>query len=169
MHDERAQATPHLQPTPDANRYEAANLRRAGLEDVPALTALYREAREGQTETQESVAAWLGQGGCLILEDESGSLLCALRWREAPPGWEVDRVATLPGARGNNYGRWLMTKLEALAIRSNIPTLSLSLERPDADLLAYYQRMGYRVVEGGTSAQLTKKVGGIWQYQGRNA
>lgn len=161
------------QPAPPAYsapaRYEAASLRRAGLEDLSALTVLYREARQGSGETRESMASWLDRGGSLILQEADGTLLCALRWREGREGWEVDRVATLPRARGQNYGRWLMTKLEALAIRSNIPTLSLTLEEPDSDLLAYYQRMGYRVTGHDTSrVELKKRVGGMWQYKGRN-
>lgn len=149
-------------------RYEAAKLRRAGLEDIPALTALYSQARE-IAETREQMAGWLDRGGCLVLQDTDGTLLCALRWREVPGGWEVDRVATLPKARGQNYGRWLMTKLEALAIRSNIPTLSLALEAPESELLAYYQRMGYQVVrEDKGRVDLRKRVGGMWQYKGRS-
>lgn len=153
---------------PDAlpDRYEAAKLRRAGLSDLPALTALYRKARPGETETLASMSGWLGRGGSLVLQEASGSLLCALRWREAGNGWEVDRIATDPETRGQGYGRWLMTKLEALAIRSNIPTLSLTLSAPEADLLAYYRRMGYQIVsQSGERVELEKRVGGMWQYK----
>lgn len=150
-------------------RYEAASLRRAGPQDLSALTALYHQARDGGAETRETMASWLDRGGSLVLQDADGTLLCALRWREGHEGWEVDRVATLPRARGQNYGRWLMTKLEALAIRSNIPTLSLTLEAPEGDLLAYYQRMGYRVTaQDASRVALQKRVGGMWQYKGRS-
>jgi hypothetical protein len=57
-----------------------------------------------------------------------------------------------------------MTKVEALAIRTNIPTLTLVLDEVREDLLAYYQRMGYSVVmQDKRSATLSKRVGGIWQ------
>lgn len=110
--------------------------------------------------------AWLDHGGSLVLQSAKGDLLCALRWRETEDGWEVDRIATRPEARGQGYGRWLMTKLEALAIRSNIPTLSLTLLEPEADLLAYYGRMGYQVTEQEAArVELKKRVGGVWQYK----
>jgi GNAT superfamily N-acetyltransferase len=147
-------------------RYEAAQLRWAGLSDIPALTDLYRTAHENPQETPESLLEWLSRGGALILQDAEGRLLCALRWREADEGWEIDRIATLPQARGQNYGRWLMTKLEALAIRNNIATLTLTLASPETDLLAYYKRMGYQTVEQGDGEiQLQKRVGGMWQYK----
>lgn len=149
-----------------ADRYEAAKLRWAGLADLPALTTLYHKARQDEQELPGDMAGWLDRGGGLVLQESDGTLLCALRWREAGDGWEVDRIATLPQARGQNYGRWLMTKLEALAIRSNIATLSLTLTSPDEDLLGYYQRMGYQVTEqSGARVALQKRVGGVWQYK----
>lgn len=150
----------------EADRYEAAKLRWAGRDDAPALVALYGDARRSQPETVSGMLEWLEHGGGLILESAGGELLCALRWREAADGWRVDRVATRQGARGQGYGRWLMTKLEALAIRRNIPTLTLALEAPDDDLLHYYQRMGYQVTKSSAEElTLQKRVGGMWQYK----
>ena len=151
-------------PTPS---FESANLRQTTLKDTEALVQLYNRAREGGAETPESMSGWLESGGGLLLEDASGNLLCALRWREEGRGWRVDRIATLPKARGQNFGRWLMTKVEALAIRTNIPTLTLTLDEVRDDLLHYYERMGYRVLEQGESeVTLEKQVGGTWQYKG---
>lgn len=170
MSNDIAQSVTHPPLGTDADRYEAAKLRRAGLEDIAALIALYHRAREESTETQESMSGWLDRGGSLVLQDADGTLVCALRWREGQHGWEVDRVATLPRTRGRSYGRWLMTKLEALAIRSNIPTLNLTLKNPDAELLAYYQRMGYQMTDKNAAhVELQKRVGGVWQYKGRNS
>jgi len=149
--------------------YEAARLRWATLDDAPRLTDLWRAAYP-EDDTHE-VAAWLEHGGALTLEDRSGRLLAALRWREEGAGWRVDRVATRPEARGQGYGRWLATKVEALAIRKNVPFLLMSLPAADATQLAYYERMGYRVVEEparngapqGGPRTLRKVVGGVWQ------
>ena len=147
--------------------FESANLRQTTLKDTEALVQLYNHAREGGEETEASMLGWLESGGGLLLEDASGNLLCAIRWREEGRGWRVDRIATLPKARGQGFGRWLMTKVEALAIRTNIPTLTLTLDEVRADLLHYYERMGYRVLEQGESeVTLSKQVGGMWQYQG---
>lgn len=145
--------------------YEAARLRWATLGDVDRLVRLFAAARPAEAETREGMLRWLEQGGGLLLEDAEGRLLCALRWREEDGGWRVDRIATLPDERGQGYGRWLMTKVEALAIRYNVPELKLTLERDD--LVSYYRRMGYRL-EGGEAAppfQLRKRVGGTWQVQ----
>jgi GNAT superfamily N-acetyltransferase len=148
--------------------YEAAHLRSAEFKDVPELLGLYKVAL-GKAESEDELIRWLERGGALVLENAEGKMLCALRWREeanseGQDGWRVDRVATIPEARGQGFGRWLMTKVEALAIRTNIPTLTLVLDEVREDLLAYYQRMGYSVVTQDTrSATLSKRVGGIWQ------
>lgn len=140
-----------------SEKYEAAKLRWASLADAQLLAGLYGERAEG-------VLAWLERGGGLILESAEGELLAALRWREEGEGWRVDPVATRPEARGQGYGRWLMTKLEALAIRANIPTLTLRLEHPDDEVLRYYRRMGYLSAEPG-DCELHKRVGGTWQVK----
>ncbi len=147
-------------------RHARARLRWAGLDDVPALCVLFHAARPDQTFEEAEMAGWLEHGGAIVLE-ASGRPLAALRWREEGPGWRVDPVASLPEERGKGYGRWLMTKVEALAIRTNIPTLTLDL--PSADDLPYYRRMGYRLLraDGGeaASATMVKRVGGTWQVQ----
>jgi GNAT superfamily N-acetyltransferase len=156
-----------IQDTKQTEPYEAARLRWAEFKDTDKLIALYNAARKTHDETSESMGAWLESGGALMQENSSGEILCAVRWRECPNGWQVDRIATRPDARGQGYGRWLMTKVEALAIRSNIPTLNLILDEARDDLLHYYQRMGYYVHEQNTdSLQLQKRVGGVWQYKG---
>lgn len=77
-------------------------------------------------------------------------------------GWRVEAIATLPTHRGRGFGRWLMTHLEASAIRGNVPFLALRLDDPE--LLTYYRRLGYRQVQDG-SLDLRKRVGGTWQTQ----
>ncbi len=155
--------------------YEAAQLRWATLADAPRLVELWRAAYPD--DDAQDVAAWLEHGGALVLEDRMGRLLAALRWREEGAGWRVDRVATRPEARGQGYGRWLATKVEALAIRKNVPFLLLSLPEADAGQLAYYERLGYRVTEessrnGAPRAahrHLRKVVGGVWQRKATGA
>jgi GNAT superfamily N-acetyltransferase len=162
-HDFPAHPTAH-----PGQAYEAAHLRSAEFKDVPELLELYKVAL-GKAEGEDELTGWLERGGALVLENAEGKMLCALRWREeanreGQDGWRVDRVATIPEARGQGFGRWLMTKVEALAIRTNIPTLTLVLDEVREDLLAYYQRMGYSVVtQDQRSAILSKRVGGIWQ------
>jgi GNAT superfamily N-acetyltransferase len=143
--------------------YEAAHLRYAEFRDIHELLSLYKVALD-KAVTEDEMMHWLEGGGALVLENADGKMLCALRWREEDEGWRVDRVATIPEARAQGFGRWLMTKVEALAIRNNIPTLTLTLDETRDDLLHYYQRMGYSVVnQGQKTILLTKRVGGTWQ------
>lgn len=143
--------------------YEAARLRHAEFRDIPKLLELYKNALCKEV-SEEDLMQWLETGGALVLENAQGQMLCALRWREEGDGWQVDRVATLPEARNQGFGRWLMTKVEALAIRTNIPTLTLILDEVRDDLLAYYQRMGYEVTQQHSlGVTLSKRVGGTWQ------
>lgn len=146
--------------------YEASRLRWATLKDTDKLVQLYNAARPASSETPVGMLDWLEHGGGLVLENTAGDILCALRWHENQDGWQVDRIATLPDARGQGYGRWLMTKLEALAIRRNIASLTLTLDEVNNELTRYYQRMGYRVTtETSSSVILDKKVGGVWQFK----
>jgi len=156
-----------LEPAQNTDIYEAARLRQAALQDAPKLVRLLERARDaGVTPSEAEVVMGLEHGGALVLENGAGDLLCALCWREDGTGWRLDRVATLPEARGQGYGRWLMTKVEALAIRANIPTLSLNLDEKRDDLLAYYGRMGYKsITESEGTVELEKRVGGMWQYK----
>ena len=144
---------------------QAAHLKRATYADAPALTALYQRAWNDPHEDEARVAAWLGDGGALTFVCD-GTFISALRWREAPYGWEVGRLATLPEYRGQGFGRWLTTRLEALAIQHNIPELRLSLSKTQAELLPYYTRMGYRPKDAERPLELSKRVGGVWQRQG---
>jgi GNAT superfamily N-acetyltransferase len=142
---------------------QRARLRWAGLRDLEELCKLFRAARPDQGSDEAEMTSWLEHGGAIVLEAE-GRALAALRWREEGAGWRVDPVASLPEERGMGYGRWLMTKVEAHAIRSNIPILTLDL--PSSEALAYYHRMGYRRPDpDGSPSTLVKRVGGTWQVQ----
>ena len=157
----------------------AVRLREAELSDALALSELYAAvaagtgtvadeahvsgaAPERATPSQAQMRAWLTSCGVLLVEDATGKPLAAVRYKSSPAGWDVDRIVTLPSERGQGYGRWLMTKLEALAIRGNVKLLTIDVEEPS--LLPYYRRMGYRA-EADHPLRLSKKVGGMWQRQ----
>ena len=137
-------------------------IREAELDDAQGLASLYQQARPGEGETVATVRAYLGSGYSLLVEGGAGEVLAAVRWQPEGDGWAVDRVATLPTERGNSFGRWLMTRLEALAIRGNVKSLTLQLD--DETLLPYYRRMGYQQA-GDDQMGLSKRVGGTWQRQ----
>ena len=147
-----------------ATKPQPAQLKTATHTDAWALATLYRIAWNDPYEDEARVADWLEDGGALTFVC-GGTFISALRWREAPYGWEVGRLATLPEYRGQGFGRWLTTRLEALAIQHNIPELRLSLSDTQADLLPYYTRMGYRPKDIERPLELSKRVGGVWQRQ----
>lgn len=159
----------------------AVRLREAELSDAQPLSELYAAVAaaasvSGGTEaggnvyldagrstpSQSQMRAWLTSCGVLLVEDATGKPMAAVRYKNSPEGWEVDRIATLPSERGQGYGRWLMTKLEALAIRGNVKRLTLDVQEPS--LLPYYRRMGYRT-DADDPLRLSKRVGGVWQRQ----
>lgn len=142
-----------------------AQLRRAGLRDAARLAELDRLAgANGHGSDVGAMREWLEHGGALFYEDRTGRALSSLRWREDEGGWRLEPMTTHPDARGQGYGRWLMTQVEALAIRHNVPWLRLVLG--DEERLSYYRRMGYDVVEETNGKKvLAKRVGGTWQMQ----
>jgi len=164
--------TDTIAPAPVSGRsgqaYEAVQLRWATTADAARLVTLWQVAYPDEPATVADMAAWLEHGGALTLQDNVGRLLAALRWREEGSGWRVDRVATRPDHRGQGYGRWLATKVEASAIRHNVPHLLLSIPSDDVEQAAYYARMGYQVVADDADpaprrVTLRKVVGGVWQ------
>jgi GNAT superfamily N-acetyltransferase len=163
-------ASPLLAPAGGA--YDAAKLRWATLEDADRLERLFDQVNGADGQGHGEMPLWLEHGGAVLLEDAAGVALCAVRWRESGEGWDLDLVATLPEAEGMGFDRWLMTKVEALAIRYNIPSLTVSL--PDDRLVGYYRRLGYQPDGPGPEARreardcgllVRKRVGGTWQLQ----
>ncbi len=129
-------------------------LRVAGLSDTSALVKLYDETLLGMQQ-------WLEHGGALLLEAATGELLGALRWRYGDGCWWLEHPLAQPGSPQGDVKRWLLTKVEALAIVHNIP--ALYLEPPgDAEDARTYARLGYLPITGG---RLGKQVGGTWQVK----
>ena len=78
----------------------------------------------------------------------------------AEHGWTLYQPAVLKEYQHQELDRWVLTKLEALAIQRNIPTLRMHLT--DKSLFPTYERMGYQLKDDLT---LSKRVGGTWQKQ----
>ena len=145
---------------PEAQKgHDAAKVRLAGLGDAAGITQLLSSV--GETTTPEEVNEDLEQGGALLLEDRAGRLLCALLWLETEHGWTLHQPAVLKEYQHQELDRWVLTKLEALAIQRNIPTLTMHLT--DKAFFPTYERIGYRLKDDLT---LSKRVGGTWQKQG---
>jgi GNAT superfamily N-acetyltransferase len=144
--------------------YEAARLHLAEIVDAHTLCDFYNHVEPNAGETETSMRKWLEGGGALVVENDDGSIVSVLRWRECTDGWQLDHIVTSDEYHNRGYGRWLMTKVEALAIQSNIATLHVALPKEQYDLEPYYQRMGYARDDGTNEVTLSKHVGGTWQY-----
>lgn len=137
----------------------SARLRRAELNDAPSLAALF-EASETE------MLAWLETGGALLVENGGRRPVAAVRWQPESSGWRVEPPVMEPCDQEQAYDRWLMTKLEALAIKGNVPKLDVELADPQQ--VPYFQRLGYRPSPNGTELW-SKRVGGVWQRQGHGS
>ena len=139
-------------------------VRWAGTGDLPQLEELYQEAGDDDGNDLTWEAGLFDEGGALLLEDADGQVISAVRWSHDGEGWRVGRVCTRAAAQELDCDRWLLTKLEAGAIRHNVPRLLIAL--PDGEHRDYYRRLGYTVeenVDGTFTAR--KRVGGVWQLR----
>jgi GNAT superfamily N-acetyltransferase len=152
-------------PKRPGNGFTSPRLRAATSADAPKLAALWAKARPEAGVDQATLKKWLATGRALLLEDAAGRALAALRYHEEEGGWRVEPIVTDPNQRGQGFGRWLMTTLEADAIKGNVPFLALEVREPTT--LPYYLRLGYRPT-GDDELQLRKRVGGVWQQQGND-
>lgn len=133
-------------------------LHRAAPGDVKRLAAFSSAA---DALSAEQLSDCIEFGGVVYYEDEAGplALLC---WREAAGGWELSPVIMRGGQAGTPHDRWLLTHVEALAIRHNVPFLMMQLTDPTD--LGYWRRLGYEPEYPGAS-RLVRRVGGTWQLR----
>lgn len=149
-------------PNRPGSDFTSPRLKDATSADAARLADLWSRARPRAGVGTAELKEWLASGRALLLEDASGRVLAALRYRDEDGGWRVEPIVTDPGQRGQGFGRWLMTTLEASAIRENVAFLALDVEEPTT--LPYYRRLGYRPAGEG-ELRLRKQVGGMWQQQ----
>lgn len=149
-------------PKRPGNGFTSPRMRDATSADAGRLADLWSRARPQSGVGRAELREWLASGRALLLEGATGAVLAALRFREEDGGWRVEPIVTDPEQRGQGFGRWLMTALEAGAIRENVAFLALDVEEPTT--LSYYRRLGYRP-HGEHELQLRKRVGGMWQQQ----
>src|SRR5690554_7985980 len=108
-------------------------MRDATRADAACLAALWAKARPEARLSEADIKEWLASARALMLEDAGGRALAAVRYREEEGGWRVEPIVTDPEQRGQGFGRWLMTTLEASAIRENVAFLALDVEAPRSE------------------------------------
>lgn len=128
-------------------------LRRAGADDVAALTELKRRAyarhvarigAEPQPMRADYAAMLADHHVWLIDGPEPGGPLAALVLRAEPGCLLIWSVAVAPGAQGQGLGRALLAFAEAEARRQGCGAIRLFTNERLVENLAFYRRLGYR-------------------------
>jgi len=121
--------------------------RTATLADFDGLVALWKAAglRLRLEPLAEELASVLERDPDLVLVVEDGGSIVAsvLGTWDGRRGW-VNRLATHPGHRGRGLARLLVTELETRLRAKGCRKLNLLIERDNADVVAWYERLGYR-------------------------
>ena len=132
-------------------------------EDVPAVVALVQSAyrgessREGWTTESEQLdgqrtdaeaisAVLTGPGRTMLLAEADGQLVgcCQLEQRPQVEAY-FGMFAVLPGRQGRGWGRQILAEAERLAREEwSVSTMVLSVLAQRPDLIAWYERRGYR-------------------------
>jgi carbamoyl-phosphate synthase large subunit len=135
-------------------------LRKAIAEDAEAIEAVTRAATERRaerippykalSETAEDVLRHLTRGGAIVVEAD-GRIVGAVRYREQRPGaLLLYRLAVHPDHQRHGIGRALMAAVEDFAHRNGYCEVHLHARHTCPDLIATYERLGYREVDDPT-------------------
>ena len=132
-------------------------LREATHDDIPTLVALIRTAFEeyrgrlqppsgAHRETAESIGNYLQQGFAVLalLDDEIVGCVC---YHQESEHVYFGRLSVLPSCRQHGVGRALVTYVEQQAQALGVPRIQLGVRLALPHLQAYYERLGYHVVD----------------------
>ncbi|WP_109124826.1 GNAT family N-acetyltransferase [Dyella sp. C11] len=137
--------------------------RTATAADTPAIVALVESAYRGEsgqrgwtTETHlldgqrtdaENVLELIGRDGSLVLlaEEEGELLACCHIERQGGAGY-FGMFAVNPDKQMGGLGRALLTEAERVARDTwQVPSMRMTVIEQRADLIAWYERRGYRL------------------------
>ena len=132
-------------------------LRDSILADVPTVVRLVRAAFEqyrgrldppsgAHHETEEQLHTKMSRGGALLASLAGEDIGCVVYEREGDHLY-ASRLAVSPSYRRQGIGRKLMDGVEEKARMLNLKKVRLGVRLALPNLLAYYERRGYRVVE----------------------
>ena len=100
----------------------------------------------GQRINAEQVADLINEGGSVLLAYEGDSLLGCVHIEDAQPYCYIGMLATMPHLQNKGLGKKLLAAAEDLAIsRYGAQGFKMSVLSSRPELLAYYERRGYRL------------------------
>lgn len=101
------------------------------------------------TETAESVAAKIKEGGCFVVE-EAGRIAGCVFWSVGGDNLYLFRLGILPEVRGRGYGRSLVLRIEELAATLPVTSVRLGTRLVEPNKVPFYESLGYEHVGDGT-------------------
>lgn len=138
-----------------------SDVREAGLEDVPGIVDLVRDAF-GESATWGMPSSALAEGAVfwregilaerfrVLVRRDGRRTVGVLRYRKEPDGWwSFARVAVAPAQRRRGVARELLVELENKAVASGAPGLRCTSRSDDGDGHRLYPACGF--VEAGRS------------------
>ncbi|WP_110238842.1 tRNA (guanosine(37)-N1)-methyltransferase TrmD [Nocardioides gilvus] len=102
------------------------------------------------TESLDDVRAWLGEWTVLVAH-RGGRLVAAARGRlESPDTWDIGRLMVAPDLQGQDLGRWMLERIEAVA-PPGARRVTLFTGAGASDTLRMYKKAGFRMTPGTTA------------------
>ena len=141
---------------------ELLTFRLAGHRDLPVLEALVQSAyrgdasREGwtteadlldgqRTDVAELTAIIDSPGGVIVIAQEDADVVACCQLERRPDDTAyIGMVAVRPGLQGTGIGRALLSEAERRAIEFGARRARMTVIRHRAELIAWYERLGYR-------------------------
>jgi ribosomal protein S18 acetylase RimI-like enzyme len=134
-------------------------IRRATLDEAPLVLQIMQAAfaeyagvlnppSGANHETLADVEKAMTEGGALLACD-GGAAVGSARFRPEPDCMYVGRVAVLPAYRGRGVGAALMWAIEDVAREAGRSKIRLGVRMALPGNLAFYEKLGYTVMEIG--------------------
>lgn len=104
------------------------------------------ELVSGQRINTEQVTSLMSEHGSVLVAHEEGNLLGCVHVEQATPYCYIGMLATMPSQQNKGLGKKLLAAAEDLAIaRYGAQGFKMSVLSSRPELLAYYERRGYRL------------------------
>ncbi len=134
----------------------ATSVRRAGPDDVPALTRLINECyaieaffAEGDRTDEHEIGSMMRSGEFLVLDRSGGGLAGAVYVRTHGERGYFGMLSVAPDLRGHGIGRRLVGIAEALCAAEGCRAVDLQIVNLREELGPWYRSQGY--AETGTA------------------